>query len=408
MAYPYKDLEQILFRCFITEPIYIGGVPILLKSLSEHEFDYINETYFFLDNEEEKFLYYAAYSFLQVEGKSVLEHRPESLEYIVSIIQHWPDHIFTDIAVKMSEFKNRVERALPLLEVYSYTDASRMRWFAYKNRILNEPQITGWAGTDKIALSSAQLSWITLNRMEDERLHYEALNDASRFVATVYNAKGMKTINEDESTRRKMEMNRRREAIEEINRMYDEGLEDELETKSFVLTEEERRNMDSKDLAEELRRMKEGIKDEHDLGVEAYERELKRIYLEDKKRKEALIYESVSKKSGPDYTTSLAAVSRIMDESELEQSKQEKIKEFSEKERLYASVGRNPIPEALMDKLGAMGKLDDEDEQYLRKDVYREVAEKVVKKPNNSLMGEEVHRVVKSPTFDEFKKQMGM
>ena len=143
------------------------------------------------------------------------------------------------------------------------------------------------------------------------------INDAARFISTVYNYKGMKPLNDEEIKRRSQETQRRKELVDSVNKRFSdlEIGDTPLKDKSLVLTPEERKNMQDKDLVEELNRMKMGIKDDHDFKVEEYEKAMKRIYLEDKKRKENLIVERIRNNPDP-YVMPIVAKSRVIEDEE--------------------------------------------------------------------------------------------
>lgn len=406
--YPYKDLESLLFRCFITKPYTVAGTPLLIKSLTEHEFDYINETYHYLDSEDDKLVYYIAYSLLQIEGKSILHQREEVLDDVIEVVKDWPYELMMMIAGEMTLFRDRVRDALDLLEVYTYTDNSRMRWFSYKNKLLNDPQITGWRGTENLALSTTQLSWITLNKIEDDKSRYESINDAARFIATVFNYKGMKPINDEEMKRRKDEYNRKKDLVEKINNSYreDEKLGSNLRDKNLVLSPEERKNMDAKDLVEELNRMKMGVKDEHDFRVEEYEKAMKKIYLEDKKKKEDLVIARVRNNPDP-YLVPVAVKSRVLkDETELDNSRDQAYRDFIARKQQISEMENIQIEKPIVDRFRAMAKLEDEEEDMLYRDVYKEISEEYLKNTsvNNSISGK---RIIVSQTMEDLKNQTG-
>lgn len=405
--YPYTDLEHILFRCFLTEPFYVHETPVLLKSLTEHEFDYINDTYFFIKDDEEKFMYYIAFSILQVEGRNVLNNREELLDDLLEIVLEWPPEVIEPITQIMVDFRERTEIALSLLEPYCFTDNSRMKWMCYKNKLLNDPQISGWKGTEYFSLSSTQQSWITINAVEDARVRYENMNDVGRFVGSVYNPKGMKPLNDEENSRRKQELQRRQKLVEMVNEKYaDRPMEkDGLKQDLQMLSQEERKKMSETALVDELNALMRGEKDDHEKLVEEYERAVKRMYLEEKKRKEELVVEKVQGKSLQQ--NPMMAVSRILSEEEVEKSQEEMRREY--RERVQAAHPESNSAYRNMHKhIHKLSSLSDDEEEYLQKDVIGEIMDNLPKPDNvNNLINSRgiERRQIIAPDFNHFKKQ---
>lgn len=369
----------------------------MIKSLTEHEYNYVKDTYYYLE-EDEKFLYYAAYSILQVAGDSVLQHRAEAIPMLLEILKDWPSEYITKLGQKMGVFRDKIVKAHNLLEPYTYTRGSRMRWFAYKGKLLNDPQLTGWPGTENLSLSSVQLSWITLNELEDTKQGHERLLDAAIFIAASLNPNAA-SVQEKEIQKRREEQTRRDEVLDMI--LGNKLSEDDLKSRDLVMTPEQRRSMSNQEIVEELRRMQAGEKDRHDVMVEEYERELKRTYIRSKKQKEEVILETIQERDlMPDIPQGITTRSRVIDDvSKYKPDTTKIVRPHHKIEEV------NPFPEKLMQRFSAMGKLSPEEEEYLTKDVYREIADKHV--PQRPEPQYKTGRVIKDQTLEAFKKLNG-
>ncbi len=404
--YVYADLESLLFRCFITTPVRLAGIPVLFKNLTESEFDYINDSYFFLDSIEDKFNYYVAYSFLQIEGRNLLPERDELIDDLVEIVAGWPSEVYQEATWLMHQFRKRTEKAIALLETYSYTDASRVKWFTYKHKLLNSSQVTGWAGTDYMGLSSTQQSWITLNHLEDQRHSYDTINDAARFVATVFNYKGMKPINDEEVSKRKREYQRRAEQIARVEQSFASptiGESNTLSTKPAFISPEQRKEMSAQDLVDELNFALSGQEDEHSRIVSHYEKEAKRMFVDEKKRKEDLMVARVQsdqrlRADSPAITTA----SRFLSDAELDA--QIKARETASAEERVVDQGKVNLNPHLQRNFGMMAKLEDEDEEYLYRDPLTAIVDKIpqMMQQSNKLIN---NSTITSPSFEDLLNQ---
>lgn len=404
MSEIYSDLESLLFRCFITMPVTIAGIPILLKNITESEFQYINDTYFYITDPTEKFDYFVAYSFLQIEGSNILQSRDEFLDDILEIINSWPPETYYEVSSTINNFKNRTEKAISLLESYVYTDISRVKWFTYKHKLLNDSQITGWKGTEQLALSSTQQSWITLNSLEDERHRYDTINDAARFVATVFNYKGMKPINDEEISKRKQELQRRADLVAKVENMHTNKTKDLVPDASSVpmLSPDQRKEMSAQDLINELNFALSGKEDEHTKIVSAYEREVKKMFVDEKERKEKLLLERIETdhRLRPS-ASAISSSSKFLSDEELE----EEIKRRNKEQEETKVESKLPFDPKIQRNFGTMAKLDPEKENYLRKDPLEELVNtlpEIKQKIRNNLINPST---IQSPTFEDIARQ---
>jgi hypothetical protein len=389
----YEELENLLFRGFLLCPIEIMGVPILLKSLTEQEFKWVDTTYHYLKNPEDKFLYYTAYSFAQIDGSNILEYRDTDLvEDMLSLIRSWHAENFMEVSMIMDEFRVRMFNSLDGFEPYVYTDRSRSKWHCYKNHLLNDPRITGWKGTENLGLSSTQESWVTFNVVEDLRMTYETHNDAARFIATAVNPKGMKPINEEEVSRRKRELDRR----EGLVKGGEQG-----EVSLDALGKQKHETMSGEQMAAEVNRMIAGDKDTHDDMIAQYERKMKEIYLEEKKKRESLVLDKMERNTKSMFP--VTSVSRILDDGELEELR------IQREERAYKAGSAEPeeflAPDTRkVSQFQTMAKLDsEEDERYLQEDLLLKSKEDLLNSgfTPTSRSG----NVVESPSFNDYKSQ---
>lgn len=395
----FKDLEHLLFRGFLTAPIVLkygkSKIPILLKSLTEYEFDFIQENYFWVEDVSDKYNYYLAYSILSIDGENILPYRDHDLihELLLPQIKSWPEEYFEQIATILDLFRQKMQVASKLLEMYSYTDLSRAKWAMYKNQLLNNSAITGWKGTESIPLSSLHISWFALNNQEDARLDYDKFNDVARYVSTAFNPKGMQQVN-DKETRRRDALLKRREILLSGEK---ESLLDDISEYGFI----DHTKLTDKGLEQLFQRMNKGELDAHEYVMQEYNKNIKKLFIEEKKKKEALLTTSVSNPDIQNTLPSVSSSSRVMTQEELlefvKNPKPIEPTNNSDIQPLQGIINTDYVESFLspdiksINRLGP-GGLTEEEEQYLRKDL--------LAKPRA-----ENKKVIRSASFEQLKDQ---
>ena len=410
MVNPYQDLEQILFRGFICQPILLGKrkTPILLKSLLESEFDQISLKFFHERDPERKFKYFVVYSLAQIDSINLLPLRNEVMKDLISLVTRWPEHYFVAVSQVMDKFRVRMEKAINVLDTYVYTHESRSRWFTYKGQQLNSPSITGWEGTENMPLSSIHRRWITLNALEDDKEDYEKHNDVARFMATAFNPKGMQKINDEEVRRRKDIEAQRAQAQERIaSGRNTEGVTD------FSKPED----LSSKELVGLLDHMLSGEQDDHDRMVAEYEEKLRRFYLEQKKKSlEALDLRTQEKIKLKDSTAETTrTLSREVSVADLaERSKRiRESRTARQKIQTQRSAVLSPSDKARTKLGGMVARLSEEEEALIKYDAYDpnqpipDVIRMARKAPEEGEDSSETRKEVPDPSVDVDRPSMG-
>lgn len=379
----YKDLESILFKGFISYGFVYNGVAYRFKSLAESEFDYINDKWFFVDNIEDKFKYFLAFSILEINAENLLvvRHESEFIKGILSVINSWPQEFYFKVSKLIDVFRERQSYSSKLLEAYTYTDESRMMWSCYKNMFLNSPHVTGYPGTELFTLSAIQKSWIYINTLEDLRIQVENLNDVGRLSGAAANPEGMKEYNTKETNRRNN------------LKMYREQVKKNAGYGSVVPVG----GISDEELVEQLRRAQRGEKDEHDLIVEQYELNLKRMQLEDKKKLAELL-ESQKKANEESGFRGFRFRRELLEEAPDAQIKTVADLPITDKQfgAGNARYGLMSPDSKDLKKFSVMAKLDEEEERLLTSDLLDEI------KPLNSLTIKE--DAVRGPRLDDYLK----
>lgn len=250
----YEDVETCLFRGFLTAHGKLGDIPVVFKSINHHEFSRLRS---YGETETVSNAAMVALSLYLFDFTNVLARREDHLPKLLKDLIKVPPQVMKPVVNILSDLNNRAAKSLHLIEGYSYENSSRHLWRAYKGRSLTDPEITGIPGTEFLGMNICQQLWISLNQMEDQREQAEMEWDNAKFIASAFNPKGVKSIdNHDKSRRRRLEEHR--EQIRKRGRGEDEGMV-RISAESVD------------DLAEQYRKTMAGEWDHHDRVIQAHE-----------------------------------------------------------------------------------------------------------------------------------------
>lgn len=203
----YEDLEQLIFKGFLTEKLHFNGFDFVLKSLTEQEFQRVNDRTP-TKHPARSIIYdcwFLSYSILQVDGVYFLDNREETALRLFRSLIKWPIKAIGRLIHKCLTFNKRIALAYTKLEAYCYEDQSRVYWKAYQGIPLNSPAITGIEGTDKFALTPLQIQWAHFNRSEDEKVVFETQWSYVRWAGAFLNGKAAQKIDDEVTQQRDAE-----------------------------------------------------------------------------------------------------------------------------------------------------------------------------------------------------------
>ena len=206
IARRHKDVEDLIFRGFLITKVQLGDVYLVLKSLNPRELDAVRERCPLKTHTTYNEVFEAlilAYALYLVAGENVLVGRPVNIPELVTEMRDVPQNLRGELMEEILLLQKAQDVALQRLEAFSYEPASRSMWSSYKGRILNDPMLTGIAGTERLGLNSHQAAWTFLNEEEDKRVEGEMLWGFAKFVASAANPKGVKKVEQRDQARLK-------------------------------------------------------------------------------------------------------------------------------------------------------------------------------------------------------------
>lgn len=282
----YEDLLHLLVPGFLSTTVELEGHRFGLRSLSHSELNFLRHCV--RDNDPMWRYHLAAHSLWMVDGIPLLESK--GLAHKVAL-----DHLLrSDKALVRAMigtaygFYTRMREAHHYLEAYLYEDESRRLW-----RGLNAGQYPLYTkasipGIERLGLNTLQSSWVSWNRLEDDREAQEYVWSNTKVMVSLQSYKGYEKLHSRDQNREQNEESRRQSVIERARRRFLYGEEG---TPVTGHSEDVRRARTKEELEDEMKRWIMGELDEHDQIVEAYKNRIRDEQLERERQKEAILEE---------------------------------------------------------------------------------------------------------------------
>lgn len=189
-----------MFRGFMCVTLKACGVVLHFKTLNLLEIRSIMEISHALPAHR-TFIPYLIYSLYRLEGVNVLSDRESNYEELTHMFEHFrpaQQRYFMQI---LNVLNARAIAEMDKLVPFTYGSRSKLLWSAYKDQMLCDTSVTGLEGTQTLGLNETQKTWIHLNRIEDQTVHFETEYDLAKFIVSPH-TKDIKKINDQDKTRR--------------------------------------------------------------------------------------------------------------------------------------------------------------------------------------------------------------
>jgi predicted metal-dependent phosphoesterase TrpH len=273
----YRDVIPLVNRGFLTQAAEINGVPFVFKNFNHHEFSLVRligghrpdqvPTSHFWD-------LFLAYGVFLVDGQNILLDRDRSVPEIAKTFSVFPPDARARVIRHLSELNRRANAATILTEAFATESFSRFRWSQVVGLDLMSPSVTGIAGTERLGLNFAQLTWRSINHYEDLYEQMEREWENAKFVGSCFAGKGIqKVYNQDNDRRRKRKEDiiARKDAIIR-QAVFGEEPKDAKQQQGRAVVVAART---TEELSAQLEHDLRGEKDWHDQVIEAYERHIR-------------------------------------------------------------------------------------------------------------------------------------
>lgn len=292
----YGDVENLLYKGFLTSPVTLMGVNLTLRSLNP------GDTFLVSNRMGRGFSYrnWQAWTLAQsvwmVEGTSVLGS-PAAAERLYRMFSGLPSKILGEVYRVVRGLARRVSRALDKVEAYCYEPYSRMAWRMCGRQSPARDEFTGVPGTSQLGMNHVQQMWVAFNMTEDNRDEYLQAWAAAKLVASATSPKGIKRLNAEDDRLQEREQDRRRDVIRTVVHTVLYGKDYDPDAGTMVITVGDQTfevdrvvTAKSKDqLVDQYQRWVEGEKDFHDLVVDTYKHRIRTRFEEEKQEREALL-----------------------------------------------------------------------------------------------------------------------
>lgn len=282
----YGDLVQILSPGFLSASIEQGGHRFTLRSLSYNDLQYLRR--FVQDDDPSWKIHVIAHSLWMMDGIPFLDS-PFSHRVAYDCLSRSNRPLVRAMVGTVYGFFTRMREANNYLEAYLYEDESRRFWKNLGGGLYPLHRMTSVPGVETLGLNSTQSSWISWNRIEDERDHQEYLWSNTKVLVSLQSHKGYDSLNNRDRQRQQTEEERRASVIEKAERRFFYG--EQEEDSNAPPSETVRKARTNDELEEEMRRWISGELDWHDQIVEDYKNRIREQQEERERQKEAIMSE---------------------------------------------------------------------------------------------------------------------
>lgn len=345
---------DMLTHGFLMQPVDIGDVPFVFKSLNQHEFQMIRLLSGYQENRPlpprfwDLFL---AHMVLFADGQNMLVDRRKGLGQLVGMFRDLPNSARQRLVRQLSELNRKASNATMLVEVYATESSSRWRWAQTHGIDLSSSALTGIEGTDKLGLNYAQLTWRAINYYEDMRHRQDVEWENSKFIGGCFAGKGIQKIHNQDRDRHQKERDERWNRKDQLLRhvLFGEPLEADkryggAQVVIVASTVEE--------LADQVQRSLRGEKDWHDEVVSEYETRIRQNVASKQGQLQELVDQHRDEMHGKELVgqTNLAGLSP----KDVAQRLQEQMRREAEI-RARAAEGPPPLDETTSDRMSRWG-----------------------------------------------------
>lgn len=271
----YDKVEQLIFKGFLTTQVNVCEVPIVLKTLSQTEFDLITlQGEDFQHDWQIHSAYYLAYSTLFFNRAPVLPYRREVIPWIAEHYKDLPESVLVSLLLAVNRLNQEARDELQRVQPYSYGKESRDQWLQLQGLSLCDESVTGLEGSRHMGLNYHQKIWSFLNRQEDRNDTYLDAYTLTKFIVSPHAPKEIRKRDQKDKKKLKQLAKFRRK----IHSGQDAVFGDERQIKVSAETAEE--------LLDQMERTIRGEKDYHDLVIEQHQRKVRAAYLRREQEKE--------------------------------------------------------------------------------------------------------------------------
>lgn len=285
----YREIEQLLSPGFLSFPVCVEDTELCLRSPSPGDIFLLRSRVGVKVTERKWKLWALASLTWMVNGVLYLGDPNSPALLKEKIYSKLPKTVLNNLFSSLMTLFSSIEKNLFGVQAYCFEDSSRFLWNQTRGHLLSSETASGIPGTSRLGLNTVQRMWTAYNQVEDLRQQDYLDMSKAVFIASAFSPKGAKQFNAKEKIRREREDIRRQEEKDRFYYRQIGVLDDEKalsDGRQWAV-----RSKSPEDLVGEFKSWVGGEKDEHDLVVEEYKRNLLAAFEEEKmERREKILF----------------------------------------------------------------------------------------------------------------------
>lgn len=293
----YEDVQKLLVPGFLSTTIELEGHRFSLRSLSQGDLAFLRHCV--RDNDPAWRYHLVAHSLWMVDGIPLLESKGLAHRAALDHVMRADKTLIRVMIGTAYGFYTRMREAQFFLEPYLYEEESRRMWRGLSNGQHPLHTKSSIPGVEKLGLNLIQSSWVSWNRMEDDREAQEYIWSNTKVMVSLQSYKGYEKLHSRDQSRKQSEDERRQNVIDRARNRFLYGPEVTTETPRGESVRKARTN---EELEDEMRRWIAGDLDDHDQIVEAYKNRIRDEQEERERQKEAILEELRAKREQEEQT----------------------------------------------------------------------------------------------------------
>jgi len=388
----FSDVECAVLHGFLTTKVQLSRSFIVMKSISAREREWASKLFF--NTHGNKVIHEIALSIYMWNNCDLLQKRETDYLLVLDLLKTLPYPFMETLLRNYQILVKRLYKAGEDLQGFVFTEKSRWAWAARKGQNINGASYTGFKGTDNLGLNDLQEAWCFFNTLEDSTNLNDMMWGNTRWILQYLAPKmgsKLKSFDEQRGVKR-----------DNVRKQYLEGVpEMSVEEEEGVI----RVNLNEDELHRQMKSVKAGTKDLHDLVIERAERQLLEKLRVDYKRVSELRISS-GESDIP------------MDSESRPISQEEMLKRIKDRRERIESIRHTHAESDVIDKTVQMSQLSVEDKAELsslanKKGTYTKplTEEEKIAEQHNSLMSEDLDfdhpNKISSVTMQELINQLG-
>lgn len=267
----YQDVIESLTVGFLAQSVSVGGVPLSLRTLNTSDF-YLNRhrcgpghTMSQWNN------WILATAVWMLDGQVLLED-PGSAYEVYRMCSALPWQAKLTLLGVLKDLMIRLNEAVQITEAFCYERESRVLW---KTVGQDAPKRAGIPGVDRLGMSTPLRIWTAYNISEDSREQWLSDWTRTKLLASTQAPKGIKKLNASDEAAMQQEDRRRQSVLDRAYYKVAKGIDLDVPEGGDGRYQDIRMAVTPEELEDEMRKVRAGEKDQHDLVVDFYKKKVR-------------------------------------------------------------------------------------------------------------------------------------